>query len=235
MKKEQGLHFAQVAILCTLRHEVSARFSNLQSGTGLTSDSFKFHVQKLLSAKLITKTSSGEYELTPKGKEFANRLDESTGLEIRQPKSSMLLVARTSQKGNTLYLAHMRTREPFYGYWGIASAPVLRGVPIKQSAHEELLKQTGIGAEFTVRGHVRNIDRTPQGEVLEDKMFTILVTDLPDQIEPHEWHGGNSKWMSKSELLGQSKLFPATELLLDMLSTGQQFAEIMCTYATDEY
>ena len=235
MRKEIGIHPAQASVLYALRHESNARFSELLRTTTLTSDVFKFHMRKLVSLGYVTKRADGLYELTARGKEYANRLDEQTGREVLQPKSSMLLIARTMQDGEIYYLAHRRTREPFSGFWGIASAPVLRGVSVAESASAGFLNQTGIAAEFLVSGSFRVIDKNPAGEVLEDKIFTIMVAELDSATPPHAWHGGERQWIVRDELLGKEPLFPTTQQVLDMVDIGQQFAETVCVYTDEQY
>lgn len=112
---------------------------------------------------------------------------------------------------------------------------MLRGVPVREAARRELRKQTGIVAEFQVRGTCRVIDRTASGSILEDKLFTLLVAEVPQQITPTYWYGGESVWLTREELLAKTPLFPTTEMTLELLETGGQFAEITCTYTPDEY
>lgn len=235
MKKEFGLHPAQVSTLHLLRRDTQARFSDLLRETTLASDTFKFHIRKLVSLEYITKTPDGAYELTIKGKEFTNRLDEITGLQIPQPKASMLLLGRSQIGGTIYYLAHRRMREPYRDYWGIASAPVLRGVAIATAAKQEFRKQTGIDAEFHVASMARVIDRTHQGDVLEDKIFAVMLADIEGAPVPHEWHGGESVWLMREEVLAKTPLFPTTARMFDRLDQGVMFAEDICEYDVSEY
>lgn len=229
------MHQAQRSILAYLRHNPSARFGDLLRTTDMTSDVFKFHVQKLMRLDYITKQSDGRYDLTQRGKEFANRLDEKTGREIAQPKASMLIIARLHSDGEVRYLAHQRQRQPFFGYWGIGSAPVLRGQSIPAAARAEFAKQTGIDSQFAVHGMYHVIDRTPDGDVLEDKLFAIVVADFDQEPQMRPWYGGLSAWMTRQQLLSQSPLFPTTEHTLDMLDSGVTFAETECVYSEDQY
>lgn len=232
---DNSLHAAQASILYTLRNATRARYSELLRPTNLEGDRFKYHLATLLRKKLIFKAVDGVYELTAEGKEFANRLDESTGREIAGPKASMLLVVRSYVNGTTYYLAHKRTREPFRDYWGIASAPMLRGVPIRQSAARELKKQTGIVADFTVAGVQRLIDILPNGVILEDKLFTLLLAEVVDLPPVHEWSGGESIWLTRQELLGKERLFQTTQISLDMIEQGKSFSEEVCVYDKTDY
>lgn len=229
------LHKAQAKILDTLRHVTRARYSELLRPTSLENDRFKYHLQFLIRHHLIQKDTDGLYELTAEGKEFANRINEQTGYEITGPKASLLLLVRSQANGEIVYLAHCRNREPFRDFWGIASAPVLRGVPVADAARRELVKQTGISAEFTVCGSQRVIDMLANGTVLEDKLFSLLVADVDGCPKPHEWYGGASEWMTKEQLLSQPRLFPTTAATLEMVERGETFRESVCTYAAKDY
>jgi len=235
MDSSHGIHVAQASILYTLRHATRARYSELLRPTNLEGDRFKYHLATLLRKKLVFKAVDGMYELTAEGKEFANRIDESTGREIAGPKASMLLVVRSHANGATYYLAHKRTREPFRDYWGIASAPMLRGLPVRDSAARELRKQTGIVADFTVAGMQRLIDTLPNGVVLEDKLFTLLLADVDDLPPAHQWYGGESVWLTREELLSKDRLFHTTQVSLDMIERGQSFSEEVCVYDKSDY
>jgi len=230
-----SLHAAQASILYTLRHATRARYSELLRPTNLEGDRFKYHLATLLRKKLVFKAIDGVYELTAEGKEFANRIDESTGREIAGPKASMLLVVRSHKDGVTHYLAHRRTREPFRDYWGIASAPMLRGLPVRDSAARELKKQTGIVADFAVVGMQRLIDTLPSGVVLEDKLFTLLLAEVDDLPPVHEWYGGESVWLTCQELLAKDRLFHTTQVSLDMIEQGRSFSEEVCVYDKSDY
>ena len=225
------LHKAQSTILYTLQYATRARYSELQHAAHMESDVFKFHVRKLRRVGHIVKADDGLYELTAEGKALASRLDKRTGREIEQPKSSMLMVVRSGD----LVLGHRRDREPFHGYWGIASAPVLRGVPITDSAQRELKKQTGITARFRVAGSYRVIDTNCRGVVYEDKIFAVLVADVDSPITPHQWSGGVSEWMDRPTLLSKQKLFPTTAATLDMIACGETLREDVCVYTGKEY
>lgn len=230
-----SLHVAQASILYTLRNATRARYSELLRPTNLEGDRFKYHLATLLRKKLVFKAVDGAYELTAEGKEFANRLDESTGREIAGPKASMLLVVRSKVNDETYYLAHKRTREPFRDYWGIASAPMLRGVPIRQSAAREIKKQTGVIADFAVAGVQRLIDTLSNGAVLEDKLFTLLLAEVDNLPTVHEWSGGESVWLTREELLRKERLFHTTQVSLDMIEQGQSFSEEVCVYDKSDY
>ena len=231
MSSERNFHKAQVRILETLLYATRARYSELMRAADLDSDIFKFHIKKLQKLGLVLKVEDGSYELTPEGKMVTSRLDTKTGSQIEQPKSSTLLVVRCGG----LVLAHRRTREPFNGFWGVASAPVIRGLPLAESASRQLKAQTGIEAEFRVAGMHRVIDKNRRGVVLEDKIFSVMLADMDETIEPKRWTGGDSHWMSRNELISKAKLFPTTKSVLDMLDAGISFREDSYVYSEADY
>lgn len=228
----ERIHRAQVTALKTLEQATRARFSELQRAANMESDTFKFHLKTLSRNGLVFKDSEGLYQLTAEGKSMVGRLDKNTRRQIEQPKSSMLMIVRSK---NGKILAHKRTREPFNGFWGIASAPMLRGVPAAVSAVRELYRQTGIKADFTIKGSYRLIDKDTRGNVLEDKLFAVAEAVINDEKTPSEWCGGVSEWMDLKDLLGKEKLFPTTASTLEMIERGEVFREDVCVYKDGEY
>lgn len=235
MKSIASRHGTQTHILETLRWATRARYSELRRPTGIESDIFKYHIKKLMRQHYIMKADDGLYELTAEGKELANRLDSQTGRELMQPKASMLLVVYRMKHGERYYLGHKRTREPFRDFWGIASAPMLRGILIVESAARELEKQTGISAHFRVAGLQRVIDVHHKNTVLEDKLFTVLVAEVDGSLPLRPWYGGESCWLRRKDLLMQPKLFPTTAKTLDMVEGNELFVETICHYTDEEY
>ena len=91
MSYEPDVHSAQIAILRHLLFVPTAGFAELQKSTSLTSDHFNFHIRKLVDSDMITKTDD-RYKLTPRGKEYANRMDTDENEIEKQPKVSVALI-----------------------------------------------------------------------------------------------------------------------------------------------
>lgn len=235
MKKAFGMHKAQVAVLHKLRADTKARYVELLAETDMTSDVFKFHIRKLVKLGYIEKNGDAMYRLTAAGKDYTNRLDRETGLPYEQPKSSLLLVVRTLADGEWRYIAHQRTREPFYGMWGIASARVPKGIGLLEAASKALKKQTGVETTFQAHGCLRVIDTDQNDTVLEDKLFMIMVAEINEPQILEKWCGGKSMWLTREVLLGKKKLFQTTAITLDMVENGNGFAEAVCHYENNEY
>jgi len=219
---EPRLHKTQMSILHMLRYTESERFSALMHPTGHTSDTFKFHLRKLVQLGYVAKTENGEYQLTAQGKEYANNLNETVRATEKQPKlSALCVVSRTSSDGRVRYLLQKRARQPFYGYWSEIHGRVMWGELFEETAQRQLKRQTGLDATFTVCGFRRVRDYDVEGrELLEDKLFVILRASKVTGEPSHNYDGGTNAWLSLDELRAQEKLFPSTLAIIDELESG---------------
>ncbi len=231
------LHKAQVSILRTIRRAELSRYSHLMRPTGMDSDSFKFHLRKLIKNGFITKTCEGDYQLTPSGKEFANNLDRVNRTVQKQPKLSAIIVAsRIDHSGAKQYLFQKRLRHPYWDYWGFISGPVRWGVTPEEAAAHELLKQTGITASFEVRCFYRKQDFVvPDETLLEDKQFIVVeATDLKGELT-NTWDGGHNAWLTPEQFQSLDKQFADTLKTLEMLQAGETYRLVAAAYTHDQY
>ena len=85
---EANAHKAQMAILRTLLIQGVSSFSELARAAKLSNDHGTFHIKKLVTAGMVEHTpkSYGKYQLTRKGKEYANRMDTEELVIEKQPK-----------------------------------------------------------------------------------------------------------------------------------------------------
>lgn len=231
------MHKVQIAILYKLRHAQSARFSELMRDTGLESDTFKFHLRKLVHAEYVHKLSTGHYALTSTGKEFANNLNEPALAIQKQPKLSVLLVvAQPSSDSQTRYLFQQRKRNPYYQFWGNIGGPVQWGEDFETTAKRELTKQTGLHASFSVKAFYRKNDYDKAAEdILEDKLFVILEAHQVEGELTNAWPHGVNQWMTEAELSKQEKYFKSSADIIEMLEAGEVYASQKASYDMQEY
>lgn len=231
-------HKLQVKVMRELSLHESRRFSDMMAVTGLTSDDFKFHLRKLIKLGLVIKNEEGEYELTPEGKELANRFDDIKRVPLRQPKvTTVLYLRRTNQKtGDTEYLFLQRLRQPFYHFWGVIGQPVRWGEPFEEAAKRGLEEQAGLAVPVTLKGFYRQRDRSPDLDaLLEDKLFIIYLADA-GSAKASAWLHANSRWMTVPEYLTMSKRFESCYDMLKIATGDQlQFAENVTDYEGDIY
>ncbi|HSH56249.1 MAG TPA: NUDIX domain-containing protein, partial [Candidatus Limnocylindrales bacterium] len=221
----QTLHKAQVSVLRTIRRAESARYSDLMHPTGMDSDSFKFHLRKLIKSGFIKKDDEGAYQLTATGKEFANNLDRESRTLQKQPKLSvMIITSKIDNDGTKRYLFQKRLRHPFWGYWGLLSGPVQWGERPEITAARELLKQTGLQGTCEVKAFFRQLDISEDTEqLLEDKLFHLITVANVQGSLSNTWYGGINKWMSLVELKEQTNHFPMTATVIEMLNKGETY------------
>jgi ADP-ribose pyrophosphatase YjhB (NUDIX family) len=208
MERDQ-LHKTQVSILHALRYSSKERFSTLMRPTGHMSDTFKFHLQKLVKLGHIEKMSDGEYRLTMSGRLYANALDEAKRVIKKQPKLSVLVVVKKENRnGVSQYLLFKRSRNPFMGYWAAMTDVIGHGETFEDAAQRVLFKHTGLHADFEPKtiARIRNFadqSNTP----LEDVAFAVMLAKNISGALSNNYPGGKSAWLTMEELLSQEKYF----------------------------
>lgn len=205
--------------------------------TGLQSDTFKFHLRKVAKLGYIEKTTTGQYQLTPRGKEFANNLDESRLTTQRQPKLSVLLIIKKPVRHDEpLFLFQKRLRNPFFGFWSCIGGPIQWGQDAEATAAKELKKQTGLTAVCKVQSFYRKRDYDDTTDLLlEDKLFIILQATKVEGELANTWHGGLNKWMTVHEFKQQPKYFSSVCEAIDMLDTGKTYTTQVAHYSSLDY
>jgi DNA-binding transcriptional ArsR family regulator len=137
MSHEVNIHAAQTNILRELLFHPHATFAQLQKPTGLSSDHFNFHISRLTELGLVEKLNRGQYALTPKGKEYANRLDTDNNTVERQPKIAVILAVERSVDGQRQILFQERLKNPYFGFWGLPTGKMLWGETVDETAARE--------------------------------------------------------------------------------------------------
>lgn len=236
MSLEVVVHDAQAVILRELLFHPTVGFAKLQKLTGMTSDHFSFHLKKLTELKLVEKVSRGTYSLTPKGKEYANKLDTDSNTIERQPKTAVILaIERKNSQGHKEYIFQERLKQPYYGFWGCPTGKVRWGETIIQTAERELMEETGLSADFTIGGVYHElVYQSETGEQLEDKIFFVVHCTNTKGRLIKEFEGGRNKWMTRQEALAQPKIFTSFDIELDIVANpNENFIEQRVEYTKD--
>lgn len=216
MKIETEIHPVQFEILKYLLFNRASRFSKLNT-LDLPTDHFNFHLKALVETGLIEKKEE-KYDLTIKGKEFANRLDtEKSGIE-KQAKVSVLVVCINKNK----YLVQQRLKQPYFGYYGFFGGKIKYGDTPLETAIRELKDETGLTAKkMTLAALKHKMDYSKTGELLEDKYFFIFRTEGIKGRLIKEFEGGKNLWLTKGEILKLPNLFDGVDTTLATISQKQ--------------
>lgn len=234
MSLEVNIHDAQMVILRELLFHPSVGFAKLQKLTGMSSDHFNFHLQKLIELKLVEKVSRGTYTLTPRGKEYANKLDTDNHTVERQPKTAVILVIERSRGGNREFLFQERLKQPYYGFWGCPTGKVRWGETITQTAERELMEETGLTAGCNLAGIYHElVYQEETGEQLEDKIFFVVHCTKVKGEMVESFEGGFNKWMTRTEALSQQKIFTSFDIEIDIVDSDETFIERRVQYTKD--
>ncbi len=235
MSHEVTIHEAQTKILRELLFLPATNFASLQKASGLESDHAKFHIKRLVELGYVEKTSAG-YQLSIKGKEYANKLDTDAGVIERQPKVAVLLIVEREVDGEKQYLLQERLKHPYYGFWGAPTGKIRWGESIFETATRELEEETGLRAEFDYRGiYHERVQKDADDDVIEDKIFCLMFTNAATGELLVDFDGGRNAWRSMTEMQNETKKYKSFDAEMTSGLTSVPITETMYRYGGDEF
>lgn len=206
MGTEIEIHPIQAKILRELLFKTEARFSELNK-TELTNDHFTFHINQLIDLNLIEKNKNNQYQLTPKGKEFANRMDTDKVSIEKQAKVSVCIVCTRKNKGIQEFLIQRRLKHPYYNFHGLVTGKIHWGETVLETARRELKEETGLTGKLRFVGIEHKMDYSADGKMLEDKFFFIFKGEEMKGTFIENFEGGKNIWYSENEVKKLPLLF----------------------------
>jgi ADP-ribose pyrophosphatase YjhB (NUDIX family)/predicted transcriptional regulator len=223
MSYESTVHKTQAIILRDLLFVPSASFADLQKSTELSSDHFNFHIKKLVDTGFVEKNQS-RYNLTNRGKEYANRMDTDENEIEKQPKVSVALIVERQNGKRREFIVQQRLKQPYFGFFGRLGGKVRWGESFEDAAKRELKEEAGLDADFTYACTFHKRDyRKSDGTLLEDKIFIIMHTTNAHGEFLEEFEGGKNFWMTQDELVAQDKIFESARDFVIHLDAGKQY------------
>lgn len=233
MAYEAKIHDAQTSILRELLFQPQAGYAELQKPTGLTSDHFNFHIARLVEIGYVEKVRRGKYRLTPRGKEYANKLDTDRNTIELQPKTGVILAIQKDDK----FLFQERLKHPYYGFYGFPSGKVRWGETILQTAARELMEETGLTASHEHKGiYHEQVFSAETGEQLEDKIFHVIHCTNPKGKLKIQFDAGRNKYMTLLEAAGKKpKIFESYKYEADIALGKLEFIERTVEYRQDQF
>jgi ADP-ribose pyrophosphatase YjhB (NUDIX family) len=155
----------------------------------------------------------------------------------RQPKVSVAItLERTNKEGEREFLFQQRKKNPYFDFWGRIGGKVRWGETVIEAAERELEEETGLTAklEYRLLYHKRDFSRAT-GKLLEDKIFLcVYATEFSGELM-EEFEGGNNRWMTVEEFHAQPKRFTSVDEFMELMDSGETFAERTFYYDESEY
>ncbi len=236
MSLEVNIHGAQTSILRELLFRPQAGYAELQKPTGLSSDHFNFHIAKLVALDLVEKVARGKYRLTPRGKEYANKLDTDNNTIEKQPKSAVILGIEKIKSGIKYYLIQERMKHPYFGFWGFPSGKIRWGETVIAAAERELHEETGLEADYRYAGlYHEHAYQKESGELLEDKLFHVVHCTRPRGTLMDAFEGGRNFWATEAEIAARDKKYTSQQIEQDMLGRDHTFLENSVEYSAEQF
>ncbi len=226
----KDIHEIQASILKELLLKKKARFSELNTAN-ISTDQFTFHLRQLMEQGIAEKTGEGLYQLTVRGKEYANRFDIDSGPVVKfehQAKIGVLVIATRENGGKKEYLMQERRKEPFFGFRGFITGKVKIGESIAETARRELEEETGLSAECEPKAVYHERIFSKDGGLLEDKNFFIFAASNPAGDLVTEFSGGKNTWVAERDVL-KGNIFYDIADLLDLVAASR------CTFSERSY
>ena len=219
---EAAAHPAQMAILRKLLIGRTASFSELATATRLTNDHANFHIKKLIAAAMVehVPSSYGQYQLTRKGKEYANRMDTEELVIEKQPK---LVVDIGIERADGKFLFQERRKQPYYGYWGFPTGKIRWGETVFEAAARELREETGLSTTLRMIGTHHKLDYDEHGEILEDKYLILLYGIDPKGEMMIETETHINHWLTPDEYRKLDKRFGDIDETLRFIRSPEAF------------
>lgn len=228
-------HAAQMKILRELLLHHYCTFGELTRATMLTTDHVTFHIKKLVELGYVAKVPKeyGKYQLTRRGKEYANRMDTDAYEIEKQPK---LTVDLAIENADGEFIIQERTKHPFYGYHGFPTGKIRWGETMEQAGARELLEETGLTADLRVVGVYHKLDYDTNGGLLEDKYMCLIHGTNPRGTLLPKTESHMNEWMTPQSYKELEKRMGDIDVTIAQLRADGVFVrEDSITFSEDAY
>jgi len=231
VRNQTDINDIQAGIIRRLFLHETLRFSEIND-TDVSSDQFSYHLRRLIKYNLVEKDQAGHYKLSVMGRSQAVLMDSQTNKFIDQGFVAVRVVLSKTEDGQTKYLVQKRTRVPYMGYIGEPGGKVLLGEDVPMAAKRNMLAETGLDCDITIRGLAHYRD-TYKDELVQDKYFFVAQASNPKGTLKGVGLTGDNFWLTLDEIK-TGPLHQGVPELLE-IAEGTSFTYREDTFAVDEY
>jgi ADP-ribose pyrophosphatase YjhB (NUDIX family) len=185
---------------------------------------FMYHLRQLMKDELVVKGEDGLYKLTPKGKQFADRLSLKSLSPRVQPRIVTLMAV---EDGSGRWLFYRRKRQPLIDKIGFPYGKIHRGESVREAAERELNEKTGLTAELEHRGD-GYATTFEEGEPVSEILFHMFYGHSPHGELLSRSHIGEPMWLNPADLKPGEVMSNSLELLrlVQAYNGSRFFAEL---------
>jgi hypothetical protein len=147
-----------------------------------------YYIRQLVASGYLSKTTRGQYEVTPIGKQQLILFNKEDTTLISNPRLCTMVLAIVGGK----YVVTRRKLQPYIGYAEWPASRVKSGVDLEEAAQDVLRRRLHVVGPLEFKGFFRRIDL--QGDmVFDDKLFAVYICALADDapVIPETDHGIN--------------------------------------------
>ncbi len=181
-------------ILITLMYKPKRSFNELWNKEG-ASNKFAYHLKSLEKDGLVEKGKEGKYLLTIKGKKHVAYIEQKSGDSCEFPIVAVITLIIKNGK----YLMTHRTKEPFYGYWGLHGGKLRSTNYILEQAEESIKTETGLTCDMVLKGLFSSKTYVNNQFSYHHQLFIVKATN-PKGTLLKETKKGLNKWVSMGEV-----------------------------------
>ena len=208
------MHQIQKHILRTLSLKKKARYTEIKPKT-VEGNIFTYHLKTLMRDGYVV-LKDLKYSLSPKGKQFVDRVSFETFQERIQPKIVTILVIENKGK----YLLYKRRRLPFIDSIGFPYGKIHFGEHIKDAAHKELQEKTGLTIDkLTHRGEVYMAIHD-EADLISHALFHVFTGKDPKGTLREDTQIGKCFW-GKLEDFNKKDLIPGVDKIMALVKKNK--------------
>lgn len=207
------MHHIQRHILKLLIENHDQRYNQLRPPS-VEPNQFVYHLKQLIKLGLVAKCDSG-YELTPKGRAYADKIEDSYEVPWdTQPRNVLLLALQHTDNG---WLLIRRNKQPTINKIGFISANMRLGEAVVTTARQHMQERHGITADFEYK-HSGSITLQQNGSLESYVVFHLLYAEVSHDIDITDPELG---WYQPADLANAAVL-PSTLPLIKSINDSTQ-------------
>lgn len=210
------VHHIQRHILKLLIGNTSQRYSQLRPKQ-VEPNQFVYHLKQLIKEDLVAKCGEG-YELTARGRSFADKLDHAAFVMPweTQPRVVLFLAVRAAD-GRWLLLK--RDKQPTIGRIGFISTDMAVGEPIAETAGHYIHAAFGMAATFSYAGS-GSITLYRNDELESYVVYHLLAAESAAGAQAAGLSDPRLGWYDTGDL-ADPLLLPSTAPLLESIKASR--------------